>query len=224
MPRKKKASPKVQKVESTPEVVSKPAVNSSKSRFKLSTLGILILIAVFFVLGSVLYQNKSWIIAGSVNNRPVTSFELYKRMLQQYGKQTLDQIVVERLIKQEAANRNINISESEVDGEVAKIEESLGEGASLTEALAQQGMTLSGLKENIRLRLTAAKLVEGKVNVTDEEVDKYLAENAASLPEGQDLNTQKESVRNFLKEQKLNEEIQKLIQELRDKAKISTFV
>lgn len=208
---------------------AKPEINSqskqTKSRFRpTSLLTILILILIFFVLGSVIYKNKKWLVAGTINGRPVTSVELYARLTNQYGKQMLEQITVERLLKQEAVNRKIAVAQSDIDSEVKKIEESLGTTVTLNDALAQQGMTLQALHDQIRLRLTAVKLVEDKVQVTDADVEKYITENKDAITVGEDIAKQKENIKNFLKDQKNSEEIQKLIQELKTKAKINTYL
>lgn len=196
-----------------------PTKNSMRSYF-----GILFLIITFFVLGSFFYRNKGLLIAATVDNKPIFSFELYKRLVNQSGKQMLDQLVVERLIKGEGTKQNINIATQDIDKEVKRIEENLGQSVSLADALSTQGMTMTDLQNQIRIRLTASRLVEGKVKVTDEEVDKYLKDNKDFLTKDEDEAKQKEDVKSFLEEQKLNQEIQKLIQELKSQAKISLFL
>lgn len=185
---------------------------------------ILLLIAGFFILGSLIYKNKQLFIVGIVNNRPITSFELYKRMASQSGKQIFDQIVVEQLLTKEAKKKNLAVSDEDINNEIARIEQNLGNGLSLNDALSQQGMTIDDLKEQVRLRLTAMKLIEDKVTVTDEEVNKYITDNKDFLAKEEDPSKQKESVQQLLKEQKVNSEIQALIQNLKSSAKITSFL
>lgn len=195
------------------------------SKFSLrSYLGILILGIIFFVLGSFFYRNKGLLIAGVVNNKPIFSLEIYKRLVNQYGREMLDQLIVERLIKEEGAKKNINIPSSDIDNEVKRIEESLGESISLNDALSAQGMTMTNLRNQIEIRLIANRLVKDKVEVTNEEVDKYLKDNQDLLTKGEDEAKQREEIKNFLEEQKLNQEIQNLIQELKSGARISSFL
>ncbi len=195
-----------------------------KKPFFQRPISILALVIIFFILGSFLYRNKQLIIVGMVNNKPITSFELYKKMASQSGKQILDQIIVERLILEEANKKNIVIGEADIDGEVSKIEQNLGNNTTLADALSQQGMTLADLRSQVRMRLIAVKLVEEKISITDEEVNKYMKDNKDFLPKETDESKQKEEVKKLLTDQKTNSEIQNFIQQLKSSAKISTFL
>ncbi|MCL5019992.1 MAG: SurA N-terminal domain-containing protein [Patescibacteria group bacterium] len=226
MPRKKQMTKKNLSVSNQPIIEdNNRELDRGKTGFRFTSfLGILILILIFFVLGSIIYKNKKWFVAGIVNGKPITSVELYGRLVSQYGKQMLDQIAVERLLQQEAMKRKITVTASDIDNEVKKIEQSLGTTTTLNDALAQQGMTLKMLRDQVKLRLTAVKLVEDKVKVTAEDVDKYISENKDAITAGEDIAKQKESIMNFLKDQKVSEEIQKLIDGLKSKAKISNYL
>lgn len=222
MPRAKKTLSK--KSVSLNEI--KEIANSKKNSpafFKSSTR-IIILIVIFFLAGAFIFKNKHWFLAGTINYRPVTSLELYNRMVKQSGKQTFEQMIVEKLIFSEAKKRSINITQTEIDQDVSEIEKGLGQNISLNDALAQQGMTISDLHDQVRLRLTANKLVETNLTATDEEIAKYITDNKDFLPKDQDEKTQKEEVAKILKNQKASAAIQKLIEELKSAAKIKTFL
>lgn len=227
MPRKKKITGKssIKEREVTDINIGENIQEPEKPR---ATLGkswrILLVIVIFFALGSFIYKNKGLFVAGFVNNKPIISLEIYKRLINQYGKQTLDQIVVEELIFQEATSRKIVVTEDDLNKEVARIEENLGKSTSLADALKQQNMTLEDLRNRIKLQLIASKLVEDKVKITDEEIDKYMKDNKDYLPKDEDAAKQRESVISYLRDQKINEEIQKLVGELKNSAKISTFL
>lgn len=217
--RKKSRVKKTQPLE-----IEKKTDSENKKRLLQKPGVILLLIVVFFIFGSLIYKNKKLFVAGMVNNRPITSFELYSRLVAQSGKQMFDQIVVETLIVSEAKKKNIVISETDIDSEVSKIEKSLGANTTLNDALAQQGMTLKDLRDQVKMRLTAMKLVEDKISVSDEEVSKYMTENKDFLPKDEDEAKQKETVKETLKEQKVNAQIQTLLQELKSSAKITSFL
>lgn len=217
MPRKKKVT-RESSIKEQEVTLPKPKATFGKS------WGILLVVVIFFALGSFVYKNKGLFVAGIVNNKPIISLTVYKKLVDQYGKQTLDQIIIEELISQEATRRKITLTDKDIDNEIKRVEENLGESVSLTDALKQQNMTLQDLRNRIKLQLTATKLVEDKVKVTDEEIDKYMKDNKDYLPKDQDEAKQKESVKSYLSEQKTNEEIQKLVTDLKTKAKISTFL
>lgn len=225
MPRKKQTSKKTKELKPLDIQSPEETTLTEKPKIKFnSLLTIIILVILFFLLGSFIYKNKKLFIVGTINGRPVTSMELYSKLVTQSGKQMLDQIITEKLLKDEATKRKISISQTDIDQEIKKIEESLGTTTTLKDALAQQGMTMVALRDQINLRLAAVKLVEDKVKVTDEDVDKYIKDNKDAITAGEDVAKQKESIKNFLKDQKVSEEIQKLIQDLKSKAKINTFL
>lgn len=227
MPRKKKILKKENVSQKKVIVIAKKEAQEKKPSVKILNrkwLGLIVLFIVFFGLGSFFYQNKGLLIAALVNNKPIVSFKLYQRLLKQYGKQTVDQLIVEELLFQEASRKKISVSTADIDQEIKQIEASLDKSTSLNELLSQQGMSWEDLRQRVKLQITARKLVEDKIAVSDEEVEKYIKDNKDYLPQDADEAKQKEDVRNYLKDQKINQEIQKLLQELRNSAKIATFL
>lgn len=184
----------------------------------------LIIIVLLIVLAILAFRYKNLFVVGMVNNQPITSFELNQRMTDAYGKQTLDQVITERLLRNEAKKRNITVSQTEIDDELKNVEASLGGVVSLDEALAQQGMTRDQLKDQVELRLIVSKLVDENVTISEEEVDKYIEANKEFVKADSDPVKTKNDIRNYLKEQKINEQVQLLIRELKEKAKIVTFI
>lgn len=199
-------------------------MESEKPKRKFPFLGFIILIIIFFVLGSVIYKNKGLLIAGTVNGKPVFTFEIYKKLVSQSGKQTFDQITTEKLIQDEANKKNIKITDSDINNEVKKVQDSLGETTNLNDALLQQGMTMQAFREQLKLRLIAVKLIGDKVKVTDADVDKYIKDNQDSLTKDEDQAKQREQIKSFLNDQQVSQEIQKIIEDLKGKAKIVSFL
>ncbi len=185
---------------------------------------IVLVVSLFFVLGSFFYQYKGLLVPAIVNKQPIISLKWYQRLINQYGKTTLDQLIVEKLIFDEAKKRKITIAQSEIDQEINKVKENLGSETKLLEALKQQNMKMSDLRERIKLQLIATKLVEEKVNITEAEVDKYIQDNKNYLPQTDDQNKQKEEIKQFLRDQKIAEEIQSLVNELKQSANITIFL
>lgn len=199
-------------------------LNPKNKKLSSKKIGIiLILLVVFFFLGTVFYKNKSFLFAAILNNMPITSIELNQRLAKQYGKQTLDQMIVEKLIIQDAANNKVVVTDTEINGEIDKIKQSLN-GNSLDDLLVQQGMTLDELKYQVKLRLIATKLVSKNITVTDDEVNKYITDNKANLSPGADPAAQKEEVKKYLLDQKTSQAIQEKVQELKTKSKVSIFL
>ncbi len=197
------------------EVFQMPKV--SKKAFLIALLLILLGVSAFYF--------KSVFVAATVNGKPISRYELVKRLEQQSGKQMLEGLVTESLLMQEAKKQNIEVTKDDVAAEIKKIEETLSkQGVKLETALTTQNLTREGLEKNVTLQLTAKKLVEKDVKITDKDIANYVAKNKDSLPKNlkpAELNTQ---VKDFLTEQKVGELIQTKLEMLKKDAKILNFV
>lgn len=105
-------------------------------------------------------------------------------------RQFLQRLIDMRLQLQEAEREKITVDEAEVEEELARRLKQLGaEGREQAEALLQaQGFTMDMVRKRVRDSLRVAKVVRRKVtlrvSVTDEEVDRYLAEHREKLETG----------------------------------------
>ncbi|MFZ2664223.1 MAG: SurA N-terminal domain-containing protein [Patescibacteria group bacterium] len=188
---------------------------------KLFSIGI---IAVFiaFIFGFVL---KSLFVAATINGKPVSRLRVIRELEKNNGLTTLDSIVTEELIRQEAKKKGVKISKEDVDSEIASIEESLkDQGQSLDEILVSQGTTRKELVKNIELQKMIEEMLSDKLSVTDEEVQKYMDENASSFPEGTNMDDVKTLVKQQLSQQKLSTEFQGWFESIQKDAKINILV
>lgn len=196
----------------------------SRKRFGIKIpIFILILLGVIVVLGLLGFLLKDKFLVATINGRPVFRYELDQRLTSTYGKEALENLIVEKLIKDEAKKRGVNVSEKDVEEEAEKIEKSLGEGVTLKDALSFQGVSLSDFKEQLKLRLQLTRMLEGEVTVSEEEVDTFLKDNAKTLVVTGEAE-QRAEAREKVKEQKINSSLQGWVEGLLAKAKITRFL
>lgn len=201
----------------TPQNITGSGALRVRKSYFLTFLGILIFVAV-------LYLFRNLIIAATVNGQPISRVSVISELEKQGGKQALDSLITKTLITQEARKRKVIVSQSDIDGELKKINANLAkQGQKLDQVLQLQGMTKDQLVEQIKLQKMIEKMI-GVTAISDKEVDAYIASNKESLPQGQDEKTQRTNVKNQLQQQKLNEKAQKFLEDLRNKAKINRFV
>jgi len=194
-----------------------------KISFKTTILLIIILI-IIIAIGALVYVNKGLFIAATVNGSPISRLTIIQKLEKASGKSLLDSLITEKLIQDEASAKKFVISNEEINGEIKKIEDQVtAQGGTLDAALAAQGMSMDDLKTRIILQKEMEKLLADKINVTDAEVAQYITDNKVSVPSGQEaaINDQ---IRSELSSQKLNNEAQALITDLKSKAKIQYFV
>lgn len=142
-------------------------LKSSFSDFKLKNLFLpAIIILIVIALGLL----KNQFVVATVNGQPITRLELIKDLEKKQGKAALDSLITEQLILQEAKVKKIQISQTDLDQEISKIEKSItSQGQNLDELLNAQGMTRQDLTEQIKIQLILKKVV-GTVEIAEKEV------------------------------------------------------
>ncbi len=207
---------------STPAVPQPEPVKAPPSRR--IPRGLMVVVAVFLLLG-LAFVVRRYLIAAKVTDRYISRLTVIRELEKQGGKQVLDSLIVKTLIMQEANKKEVNVSGKEVEDEIKGIEAELKQqGRNLEDTLLLQGMTRESLKEQILVQKTLEKLLADKIRVSDKEVEDFISENQAELPEGLTDAELRSQAKEQLKNQKLNDEAQKLLQDLRNRAEIQYFL
>lgn len=217
---KKSTSVKTQ-TENYQSAVTTKKVTPKNKKIALAGLGI-----VFILLALGIYY-KSLFIAATVNGQPITRLAVVKQLETQSGKQTLDALVTQTLILQEAKKKNIVITQKDVDAELTKISKNVeANGSTLDEALTAQGMTKNQLVEQIRIQLALDKLVGNNFTATDKEISTAVASSQAQLPEGSTVTADqlKTQAKAQIIQEKKQQAMQELISKLQKDAKINNYV
>lgn len=139
--------------------------------------------------------------------------------------QTLTILIEQELIKQDAENKNIEISEEEVEAELNNIVEQEGEEA-YQAVLDQIQLTEEELKNQLRDDLLVAKYIDDQLDteVTDEEVKEnyeVLKEENEELGDFEDVEGQ---IRELLSQQKETEQLQARLDELKEQAEVEELI
>ncbi len=185
----------------------------------------LIIIVTILAVTGLLFFFKNYLIAASVNGKPISRLGIINRLEKQGGKKELDMEIDQTLIDQEAQKRKIAISSNDIDKQYNLIKtNNESQGKSLDQLLSAQGMTVNDLKNQIKLQLILERILDKDIKVTDDEVAKFIEVQKASIPETMKPDEVKKIALNQLKQQKLNQKAQEFGQNLRKNAKINYFV
>lgn len=210
-----KSTQRVAEVSTTLKRPSLPNISPKKS----------FILFVIVLLALVLYLTKDRYIAAIVNGQPITRYELRTELEKQSGQQALENLITKKLILQEAKKQKISVSQTELDGKIAEIEEELkAQNQTFDQVLALQGLNRREVEEQIKLQLLVEKLVGSNVEVTEEEVSAYLEENKEFLPEDADEAELSGMVSDQLKQQKVNSQIQEWITKLQADSTIQNYL
>lgn len=168
------------------------------------------------------FYKKSWFVAATVNGFPITNLELQLKLNEQFKTQTLNQLINEKIILEEARKSNSIPQVPEVDKRISDLETQVGGAEILNTLLTQQGQTRKSLKNQVRLQLAISKLYDKDATVSAEEIEKFIKENSSAL-QATDSAKQKEEAFIILKQQKITEIFNQKFQEQRTNAKIQIF-
>ncbi|NBJ70027.1 MULTISPECIES: SurA N-terminal domain-containing protein [Clostridia] len=142
----------------------------------------------------------------------------------QLKQQTIDMLVNQQLINQDASDKGIEVSDDEVQKEFDTIKK---EGAErLNTALEQFQLNEDQFKNMLRDNLITSQYLESEfdIKVTDKEVEDYYKQIKEQSEEIGKLEDLKDQIKQTLKEEKTNEQLQKRVEALKKDAKVETFI
>jgi foldase protein PrsA len=133
--------------------------------------------------GTYAVSQKGAVVA-KVGDTPITRTALLTGTESLSGTQILSELITNELVRDAAKKANISASQSEVSSALSDIEKQNGitSDADLTQALAQSHMTKDELMSQLEVQVLENKLAEGKVNVTDKQIQDFYNKNKGSLP------------------------------------------
>jgi foldase protein PrsA len=204
---------------------TKAASSSEKKGYLKVSVKTAIVVAVLIVVIALGYYYRSFFVAATVNGTPISRFDVMREAEKQTGKTILDNIILKKVIKDEAMKRKIVVTKAEVAAEITKLEEQLkSQNMTLDQALAQQGMTRSTLEEQISLQKLVEKMVPKATPVTDEEVTEAMNANGeVTIPKEQE-DAYRAQVKAKLEKDKFSQAAQKMVDELKNNATIHYLV
>jgi foldase protein PrsA len=112
-----------------------------------------------------------------IDDEPITANEVYEVMLQQVGRQTVDGLIIERLIERAAKTENIEVTEADLNTEIDKVKSNFGSEEEFNQQLESYGLTLEALKAQLTTQVQLDKLIAPKVQISDEILQNYYDEN-----------------------------------------------
>ncbi|KGK86841.1 foldase [Desulfosporosinus sp. HMP52] len=145
-----------------------------------------ILLVAVIGIGSV-YATQNNIVA-KVNGVAISETELQEFLLQQGGSDALNTLIQQSIIEQEAEKQNIQVTEADIDNELATVKSSFDSEEAFSQALATNGITLDTLRTNILTNLQMTRLLEAQNPITEDEIKAYFDTNKASLDVAEEVN------------------------------------
>lgn len=127
-------------------------------------------------------------VVAKVGDVEITKDEFYNSLVEQYGEESLNALISDKIIELEIKKADIQITDEEIADEFTKMENYYGGAEVLAETMASYNMSKEDMDENIKLNLAMKKLVSADIVITDEEVAEFYAENGAIFNKAEQVN------------------------------------
>lgn len=165
---------------------------------------------------------RNWVLAATVNNKPIWGFEVLDKMDRNYREAELQAVIDGRVIMDEAARRNALPTPENIKNRFVELENRYGGADTFNRWLTQQGQNRESFEGTLKLQLVMEKMYSNEINITDEEIDKYVKENK-NLLTSTDAAGQRQEAKQQLTNQKQQEVFSQKFTELKQKANIRIF-
>ncbi len=183
-----------------------------------------IIIAVVVIAGVFAYAYRGSLIVATVNGSPISRFAVIGKLEKNFGKQTLDSLITDKLVSGELDKKKITVTNDEINAYIKNVEDKIKEqGSTLIQALAAQGMTMADLRGQISVNLRIEKLFADKIQVSDNEISQYIKDNKLTVPNGQAAQYNQQ-IKDQLKSNKLSKIAKDWVNSIRSQASIHYFV
>lgn len=219
-PIKKNLSSSKIEVTPTPFVLEEPMIAKPKTKSPRYTLFIFVLL-VGLLIGLVVAYGGTPVMA-LLNGQPIFRWEAAGVLFQRYGQQTMEGMITERLVTDEAKKENVTVSQSEIDVKEKDILKNFGSNMSVDEFLKFQGMQKADFDNQIKLQLIVQKILGKNIAISNIDIDNYIASNGASLTSTNPA-TLRDEAQSALFDEKISEKLQTWLQEIKAKATVQRF-
>ena len=216
MPQKKSAA---KSVPVPPPYETGPVAQPTMARrwWRYITIGLAVVLLLLFA------ANKGWLLAAAVNGKPIFSWQLNKQLRSRFGQQTLEGMIGEILIADEAKKSGVAVSQADLDAKQKEILSSVGPNVKLEDLLKFQGMTKEDFLQQLRLQLTVERLLTKDMTITEGDINNYIATNHATLT-ATDPAKLRDEARQAIISSAVNEKLQTWFTQVRQKANVMKFL
>ena len=159
-----------------------------------------------------------------VNGAAISRKDYDKAVAAQNGQQVLDNLVNDRLVKQDAAKRHVSVSTDEVDAKLKEIKGQIGTEDQYKQALSAQHITELSLRDSIRHFLLLQKLTADRAQVSDADVQTAYSQGKDTEYPGKSLDDVKDQIKSQLTQDKQQQAQSSYLDDLKKNAKISLHI
>lgn len=184
---------------------------------------IAIITLTLILIGAVGLRYKYFIVPASVNGQPIFFWEYFTKLHQIAGEQVLDQVITERLIKQQALREGVTVTKEQLAEEESKLEEQFAQAGGLQVVLVSQGITRQEFERQMRLGLLVRSILLKTASVSAQQVDQEYDDNKAQYENLQE-DEAKRKIRETLENQHAQNEVTPWLENLKLNSRVEIYL
>lgn len=153
--------------------------NEGRSFKGIYLLAIILLLLIGGALILLQYLPREKELVATVNGEEITREELYEAMLASTGRDVLDRLIMNILIKQEGEKRGILVGEEEISAELQRVidESFYGMEELFNQAISDYGISEDEVREELKAELILRRIAESELDLQEEDEREYFAAN-----------------------------------------------
>lgn len=153
-------------------------MNKKNNSIKLLSLIGSVVVVCLIITGFVFSKDE---VVAKVGKDSISKDELYTMLVDQYGEAALDTLIADKIVELESDEQKIKVTDSEVEEELQKLQESYGDEEAFNQVLTSSGTSLESVKDNIQSYLLTKKLFQDRISITDDQLQEYFETNKDSF-------------------------------------------
>ncbi len=147
-------------------------------------VSIITLLVIGVVISTFLLKKE---VVASVGGSSISKNELTNELLEQYGATVLETMIQSKLIELEAKEKNIEVTDAEIEEELQLLIDSYGGEEAFLSVLEANGASLTAVKNDVKSYILTEKLLKERVSITEEEMTTYFEENKDSYAQAEQV-------------------------------------
>lgn len=179
----------------------------------------IVVVLIVLLLAATAYKFRYILTPATVNGEPIYVWTYFSKLHKQYGSDQLNNMATELMITQAVKKANVEVADSDVDKEIASVEQEASSSGGLKAVLEAQRLSMDEFRSRVKLQLAVKKILADKIKVTDQEVEDAYKKNK-DFYKGTSEADAKVTIKKQLEDQKFQQEVQTWLANVKNSAKI----